>query len=75
MLHKQNQMGGCVRAWYADSNDFADRVGTYYSRRHTCNSQYFLYPEVNMKVILIENPKIIGPILRKIYGIKKVKNN
>ena len=29
-----------------------------------------------MKVVLIENQKIIGPILRKIYGIKKeVKNN
>jgi len=26
-----------------------------------------------MKVILIENPRFISAILRKIYGIKKVK--
>ncbi|HCA05418.1 MAG TPA: stage V sporulation protein SpoVM [Ruminococcaceae bacterium] len=28
-----------------------------------------------MKVVLIENPKIISSILRKIYGIKKVKQD
>ncbi|MCH5202784.1 MAG: stage V sporulation protein SpoVM [Oscillospiraceae bacterium] len=26
-----------------------------------------------MKVIVIENPKFIGPVLRKFYGIKKEK--
>ena len=26
-----------------------------------------------MKVVLIENPRFIGPLLRKIYGIKKEK--
>ncbi|MGN1127239.1 MAG: stage V sporulation protein SpoVM [Ruminococcus sp.] len=26
-----------------------------------------------MKVVLIENPRFIGTVLRKIYGIKKVK--
>ncbi|MDO4830869.1 MAG: stage V sporulation protein SpoVM [Clostridia bacterium] len=25
-----------------------------------------------MKVVLIVNPKFFGPILRKIYGIKKI---
>lgn len=28
-----------------------------------------------MKVVLIENPRFIGPLLRKIYGIKKKSNN
>lgn len=27
-----------------------------------------------MKVVLIERPKFLSAILRKIYGIKKVKN-
>lgn len=26
-----------------------------------------------MKVIVIDNPKVIGVVLRKIYGIKKQK--
>lgn len=28
-----------------------------------------------MKVVLIENPKIISAILRKMYGIKKVRQD
>ncbi|MEE0872514.1 MAG: stage V sporulation protein SpoVM [Ruminococcus sp.] len=28
-----------------------------------------------MKVVLIENPKVLSVILRKIYGIKKVKQD
>ncbi len=33
--------------------------------------KHYLYQEVVMKVVLIENPKLISAILRKIYGIKK----
>ena len=28
-----------------------------------------------MKVIVIDRPKVLGFILRRIYGIKKVKDN
>ena len=36
---------------------------------------YVVYGGKAMKVVLIENPKIISSILRKIYGIKKVKQD
>lgn len=27
-----------------------------------------------MKVVVIDNPKVVGTVLRKIYGIKKEKS-
>ena len=34
---------------------------------------YIMFSEVIMKVVLIDNPKFISGILRKIFGIKKNK--
>lgn len=33
-----------------------------------------MYTEVAMKVVVLDNPKFISGILRKCFGIKKVKN-
>ncbi|MBQ1436793.1 MAG: stage V sporulation protein SpoVM [Ruminococcus sp.] len=51
----------------------AAKMGVGCRGSRACNSQLNLYQEVTMKVILIENPRFISAILRKIYGIKKVK--
>ncbi|HBM98983.1 MAG TPA: stage V sporulation protein SpoVM [Ruminococcus sp.] len=47
-------------------------MGADCSSRSTCYCKLILCTEViTMKVILIQNPKFISAILRKIYGIKK----
>ena len=35
--------------------------------------QYFMYAEVIMKVVLIDNAKFISGLLRKLFGIKKLR--
>lgn len=56
---------------FAYRNTFAVGLGTYCGCRGTCSCQYFVCTEVIMKVVLIEKPKFLSAILRKIYGIKK----
>ncbi len=64
-------MGGCIWIRLACGNGLANQMGADCSRRNTCIRRHILYSEVIMKVVLIQNPKFIGAILRKIYGIKK----
>lgn len=73
MQNKQSQGLPVVRARTANSVTVADKMCAGSGCRRAGNSKYILYQEVTMKVVLIENPKFISAILRKIYGIKKEK--
>ena len=76
MLQNKGQIGSLFRTGAACSHCAADQVGIGGSRRRACRGQPFMYSEVSfMKVVLIENPKVLSVILRKIYGIKKVKQD
>lgn len=73
MPQRTNKARARVRAGLAYRVAFADKMGTCCGGSRACTCEYQLYQEVIMKVILIENPKLISGLLRKFYGIKKEK--
>ena len=63
------------RAGTSDSVAFADPMGACRGCRRAGIRQHYVYTEVIMKVVLIENPKLIAGLLRMMFGIKKEKQS
>jgi hypothetical protein len=51
----------------------AAKVDACRSRGGVNHCQFIMQTEVAMKVVLIDNPRFISGILRKMFGIKKIK--
>lgn len=65
----------CIRFGVRNGVLLADNLGN----KNTCNSSYhprntYLLQKVGeiMKVILIKSPKLLAPILRSIFKVKKI---
>ena len=64
--------GQCAVAVFTDGMDYKDTCAC-------CNypRSYAVHKEIAgdiMKVVLIRSPKILAPVLRSIFKIKKIKN-
>ena len=75
MQEKQGQINGLFRTGASDGVAAANPVGACRGCRRAGIRQYYVYSEVIMKVVLIENPRLIAGLLRKMFGIKREKQN
>lgn len=73
MPQTKNQIGGLFRSGHSYRDAAADEVDACSVDRRAHHRMYIMFSEVIMKVVLIDNPKFISGILRKIFGIKKNK--
>ncbi|MBQ1437677.1 MAG: stage V sporulation protein SpoVM [Ruminococcus sp.] len=71
MLQTKDKIGSLLWHWAADRDFASYKVGAGRGVARAGISQYFLHQEVAMKVVLIEKPRFISALLRKLYGIKK----
>ena len=69
----KDQVGGLLRAGAAARDASARQMDPRRCVRRAGVGQYIMFSEVIMKVVLIDNPKFISGILRKLFGIKKLK--
>ena len=70
------KVGGMLRLGAAARVGAADKVGAGDGFSRAGDRQYIMYSEViALKVVVIENPKWIAGILRRMYGKKKKKTN
>ena len=73
MPQAKNQIGCLVRRGTAGGDGAARQVDAGHRVGRTGARQSVMFSEVVMKVVLIDNPKFFSGILRKLFGIKKLK--